>query len=137
MPYDRKRRTSYHFATVDHGAGSNETRVIAVPLDAGSVGKRGRVAGLTVHNVTEDYVGTSTAAGTQVGTGAADGTYYDSGLVLAPASPAIGGSEYHLDSGSAIDIPAGRTAVTVTFVVSTGGSEAGKADVTLDIDWDN
>lgn len=135
--YDNPDRTSYHFNQVDFGA-SNVTRVLAVPLDGKNsanpgVGKRGRVVGATVHNVTEDFAGSSSDAGVRVGDGSDDDVYFDSGLVL-DETVDIGESVYLLDDGSQIDIEGGRSSITVTFVASVG-TPTGIADVTLDIDW--
>jgi len=134
MAYDARKRTSYHFAAIDFGAGL-VSRVIAVPLDGIStaspgVGRRGSVAGATVHNVTEDFAGTD--AGIQVGDGTDVDVYFDSGTVL-DATVDTGESVYLLDDGSKIDIEAGRTNITVTFADAV---TTGIADVTLDIDWD-
>jgi hypothetical protein len=151
--YDNADRTSYHFAQVDFGAGADITRVIAVPLDGKNaripgVGKRGRVVGATIHNVTEDFAGSTSDARVLVGTGAGDTTYFASLATTALGSVTdetldIGESVYLLDegplTGSAdgfrqVDIEAGRTSITVTFVVEVG-TPTGIADVTLDIDW--
>lgn len=131
--YDNPRNSSIHFAAVDFGAGSNEARVIAVPLDENGIGMRGRVKGALIHNVTEDFAGSSSDAGVRVGDGSDDDKYYDSGLVL-DETVDIGESVYLVDDGAAVDIEAGRTNITVTFVVAAG-TPTGIADVELFIDW--
>lgn len=152
--YDSPKRTSYHFSQVDFGAGANITRVLAVPLDGKNaripgVGMRGRVVGALVHNVTEDFAGSTSDGRILVGTGAADGTYFSTFLTTALGNVLdetldIGESVYLLDQGPAagtdpdgfrqVDIPGARTNITVTFVVLVG-TPTGIADVTLDIDW--
>lgn len=136
--YDNPDRTSYHFAGIDFGAGADITRVIAVPLSGKStvapgVGKRGRVKGATIHNITENFVGSTLDGGVQVGDGSDADKYFDSGRVL-DENVDTGESVYLLDDGAQVDIEGGRTTITVTFQVTTG-SPTGIADVTLDIDW--
>jgi len=140
--YDNPNVLSYHFAVIDFGAG--DERLIAVPLDgpdsaSPGVGKRGRVLGCLIHNVAEAFEGTTSGGGVQVGDGSDADVYYDSGLVLDDDTAGnldidVGSSAYLLDDGAQIDIPGGRTDITVTFNVAVG-SPTGQADVELFIAW--
>jgi len=137
--YDNSKLRSYVFPVRDFGAGSDTTEVIAPPLtgrDTGNsgTGARGRVRGYTIMAITEDFVGTSTSAGVSVGDGSTAGLYYDDGLPL-DSTVDIGESLYVLDNGSAVDIPGGETAITVTFTQGVGGSITGIATIVLDIEW--
>lgn len=140
MSYDNRQVVSYHFAGIDFGAGANITRVLAVPTDGPNsttpgVGCRGRVVGGTIHNITEDFAGSTSDAGVQVGDGSDADKYFDSGLIL-DESVDIGESVNLKDDGAQVDIEAGRTSITVTFVVAVG-TPTGIADVTLNIAWEN
>lgn len=139
MAYDNGNISTYHFDDHDFGTGANITQVIAVPLDGISTvtpgqGRSGRVVGATVYNVTENFAGSSSDAGIQVGDGTDADIYFDSGLVLNEDVDATE-SVYLLDDGAKVRIPAGKTSVTVTFVASAG-SPTGIAHVALDILWD-
>ena len=132
--YDKPDVYTYTFPAHDFGTGSNITQVIAVPLDASSVGKRGRVQGVTIKRVTEDFVGTTTGGGVQVGDGSDADKYYDSGTVLG-ATVDVAESVFLVDDGAQVDIEGGRTSITVTCVATVGGSITGIADVDIHIGW--
>ena len=144
MAYDgasSRRTISLHFPSFDFGTGSDITRVIQLPTvpnkDSGSTQKfnGARVVGAIVSNITEDFAGSTTDSGIQVGDGSDADLYYDSGLVLDETAD-IGESVFLPDDGAQIDIPSGAStagSVTVTFVAATG-SPTGIADVTLLVD---
>jgi hypothetical protein len=132
MSYDLPRHETLHFAQVDFGGASSVTRVIAVPLDVNGIGMRGKVLGARVHNITENFAGT-TDAGVQVGDGSDADKYFDSGLVL-DENVDTGESVYLLDDGAQVDIEGGRATVTVTFVAATG-TPTGIADVDINVAW--
>jgi hypothetical protein len=139
--YDNGRVTGYLFQAVDFGGGSDLTEVIMPPKDgpdtttAGS-GRRGRVVGVSLFNISETFVGTTSGAAIQVGDGSDADLYFDTGnTTLAGSSPAINTGLWMPDDGSKVDIPAGETAVTITFVATVGGSVTGIADVLVEIEW--
>ena len=147
MSYDNGYITTYHFgasdslAGIDFGAGSDTVRVLTPPTDGpdsttpGS-GKRGRVVGVTIGNVTETFVGTTTGGRVLVGSSGDTDLYYATvAATLSGSAPAVAGSVFLPDDGSQIDIPAGETAFTVTLQACVGGSITGIADVTLEILW--
>ena len=136
--YDNPKLRSYHFAAHDFGTGSNITQVIAVPktgrdLDNPGTGARGRVRGVLISAITEDFAGSTTDAGVQVGDGSDADLYFDSGLVLDETAD-IAESVYLLDDGAAVDIPGGRSTVTITTVAATG-TPTGIANVDVEIEW--
>jgi len=131
--YDNPDLFSYTFLAIDFGNGL-VSRLLAVPTDGPDsstpgVGKRGRVLGALIHNITEDFSGTD--AGVQVGDGSDVDLYYDSGTVL-DATVDIGETLWLLDDGAQIDIPGGETGITVTFADAV---TTGIADVALFIAW--
>jgi len=143
MSYDgySRRTLSLHFPSFDFGTGSDITRVIQLPTiperDSGATQKfsGGRVVGAMITNVTEDFAGSTTDSGIQVGDGTDADAYYDSGLVL-DETVDIGESVFLPDDGAQSDIPSGAStvgSVTVTFVAGTG-TPTGIADVTLLVD---
>jgi len=136
--YDSPQFESYHFPAIDFGAAANTTRGIAVPLGdryAHLPGGRmpGRVLKIIVHNVTENFAGTSGDGGVRVGDGSDDDKYYDTGLVLDETLD-TGEAVTLADDGSKVDIEPGRTDLTVTFVACTG-TPTGIADVTIEVEW--
>ena len=135
--YDKGFVISYPFVATDFGA-SDATEVIAVPTNgpnstSAGTGLRGRIMGVTIMEITEDFAGSTTDAGVQVGDGSDADVYYDSGLVLDETAD-IGESVFLKDDGAQIDIEAGRTSVTVTFVASVG-SPTGIATAMVHILW--
>ena len=137
MSYDKPIALTYSFPATDFGA-SDATEVIAVPTNGPSsavpgVGLRGRIMGVTIREVTENFAGSSTDAGVQVGDGSDADLYYDSGLVL-DENVDIGESVFLKDDGSQVDIPAGESNITVTFVAATG-SPTGIATVDVHVLW--
>lgn len=142
--YDQPRiRETVHFEQIDFGAGSNTTRVLAVPVrpeQAPAAGgivtsgqPAGRVVGARIHNVTEDFAGATSDAGVQVGDGTDADKYFDSGLVL-DETVDTGESVFLADDGSAVDIESERDTITVTFVAAVG-TPTGIADVDLILEW--
>lgn len=137
MSYENGDLMTYTFPATDFGA-SDVTKVIAVPPDGPNsaspgTGRRGRVVGATIREVTENFAGSTSDAGVRVGDGSDDDVYFDSGLVL-DENVDIGESVFLKDDGSQIDIPAGRSDVTVTMVASVG-TPTGIATVDLHVLW--
>lgn len=131
--YDNPDRLSYLFKAVDFGA-SDSTQTIQVPV-TGTQGRAGRVVGVIISDVTEDFAGSTSDAGVQVGDGSDADKYYDSGLVLDETVDVADNATLWLaDDGSQVDIELGRSTVTVTFVAAVG-TPTGIADVTVVIDW--
>jgi|GEM_PF-4337766 len=141
MSYDNGRVTSYLFQGVDFGDTGDASEVIMPPKDGPNTtnpgaGRRGRVVGVSLFNISETFVGTTSGAAIQVGDGSDADLYFDSGnTTLAGSSPAVNTGLWLPDDGSKVDIPGGETAVTVTFVDAVGGSITGIADVLLEIEW--
>lgn len=138
MSYDNGRVTTYVFAGHDFGTGTDIVDTIAVPLDGPSTvtpgqGRGGKVVGVTVYNVTEVFAGSTLDAGVQVGDGATDGLYYDTGLALDESVDLLE-SVWLADTGSKVDIPAGETTLTITFQSATG-TPTGIANVALEVQW--
>ena len=131
--YDQPDVFTYYFKDHDFGTGSNITSVIAVPLDSNGIGKAGRVIGVTIYDVTENFAGSTLDAGVQVGDGSDADKYYDSGLVLDETVDTTE-SVYLVDDGAQVAIEAGRTSVTVTFNSATG-TPTGIACVAVHIGW--
>jgi len=125
---------------MDFGNTGDLTEIIAVPLDGPNsttpgVGKRGRVVGVTICNVTETFVGTTSGGRVLVGSaGDTDAYYATVAATLSGSSPAVGASVFLPDDGSKVDIPAGETALTITCVDCVG-SPTGTADVVVEILW--
>ena len=136
--YDNSKLRQYRFPAVDFG-GSDVTHVIAAPL-AGRDNEfgtpptaRGRVRGYTVYESTEIFAGSTTGGGMTVGDGTTANLYFEDDLPL--NGLAVGGSQYVIDNGDAVDIPAEATGdITITFVASTG-TPTGIADVIVDVEW--
>ena len=136
MSYDKPHRISYFFADVDFGTGADHTQAIPVPTD-GSQGRSGMVTDIVISDVTEDFVGTTTSAGVQVGNGTDADKYYDTGLPLdSTVDIADNASLWLIDDGSKVAIELTRSTLTVTFVQGVGGSITGIASVTVFVDGD-
>ncbi len=140
MSYDNPNIRQYTFRGVDFGAGANIVHTIQVPEEnpaaSSSQGRSGRVMSVVISNVSEDFAGSTTDAGVQVGDGSDADKYFASGLVLNETVDITDNAVLELaDSGSAVAIELGRTTVTVTFVVSVG-TPTGTADATVVIAWD-
>lgn len=134
MAYDSPERITYPFTGIDFGAASNSTQTIQVPAN-GTQGRSGRVVGILLSDVAEDFVGSTSDAGVQVGDGSDADKYFDTGLVLdETVDVADNATLWLVDDGAQVDIELGRSTVTVTFVVAEG-SEAGQANVDVVIDW--
>lgn len=136
MSYDNPRkRMSYHFEDVDISSGADTTQTIAVPTD-GTQGRSGRVTDIVISDVTQDFVGSTSDAGVRVGDGSDDDKYYDTGTVLDETVDTADNATLWLkDDGSKVDIELARSTLTVTFVTSVG-SPAGIASVTVFVEWD-
>jgi len=141
--YDKPERLHHELGLIDFGAANDFTHLISVPKDKfGGTGKRGKVAYVMVHQVTENFVGSTNDAGVQVGDGTDPNKYFDSGFVLDEEVDVADLQCLILqnddsDGGAgedAEDIEGGRSTVTVTIKVSNG-SETGQAHVTVVIDW--
>lgn len=127
----------------DFGTGSDVTKVIAVPIrpeQAPAAGgivtegqQAGRVVGVRIREITEDFAGSTLDAGVQVGDGTDADKYFDSGRVL-DESVDSGDSVWLADDGSAEDIEAGRDSVTVTLQSATG-TPTGTATVDILFEW--
>jgi len=140
VSYDNPNIRQYTFRGVDFGAGANIVHTIQVPVEnpaaESSQGRSGRVLSVVINNVSEDFAGSTTDAGVQVGDGTTAGKYFSSGLVLDETVDITDNATLELeDSGSAVPIEVGRSTVTVTFLVSTG-TPTGTADATVVIAWD-
>lgn len=130
--YDNAMVLPYLFRTIDFGTGTNITRLVPVPTLRGR-GLPGKVLACEISAVTEDFAGSSSDAAVRVGDGSDDDKYFDTGLVLDETVDV--GEVLHLeDDGAAVDIEAGRSSLTVTFVANLG-TPTGQSDVTLIIAW--
>ena len=133
MAYDSPDRLQYLFKAIDFGA-STSTQTIQVPV-SGAQGRAGRVVGVILSDVSEDFAGSTTDAGVQVGDGTDADKYFDSGLVLDETVDINDNATLYLtDDGAQVDIELGRSTVTVTFVAAAG-TPTGIADVSVVIDW--
>lgn len=136
MSYDNPDVRQYDFEDIDFGTGSDIVHTIQVPVDGASVGRSGRVAAVIVSNVTEDFAGSTSDAGIQVGDGTDADKYYDTGLVLDETVDVADLAVLDLpDDGAKVDIEYNRSTVSVTFV-SAVGTPTGIADVSVVIEWD-
>jgi hypothetical protein len=143
--YDKPERIHHELGLIDFGAGADIVKVIQVPAARfGGTGLRGRVRGVLISQVSEDFVGSTLDAGVAVGDGSDDNKYFDSGRVLdetvditdlttlfVPNDDSEGGV-----GEDVVDIEAGRSTVSVTCRVTTG-SPTGQAHATVIIDWFN
>jgi hypothetical protein len=131
MSYDNPyRKDSYRFPSIDFGTGSDIAKTIEVPG-----GRRGRVTNVRIEDVTEDFAGSTSDAGVQVGDGTDADKYYDTGLVLDETVDVADLAYLDLDDdGSKVDIEADRSTITVTFV-SAVGTPTGIASVVVDVEW--
>lgn len=133
MAYDNPDRLSYLFKAVDFGA-TAVPQTIQVP-QRGTQGRAGRVVGVILSDVSEDFAGSTSDAGVQVGDGSDADKYFNSGTPLDEAVDVADNATLFLtDNGSAVDIELGRSTVTMT-PVSSVGTPTGIADVTVVIDW--
>jgi hypothetical protein len=128
---------------VDFGAASDFTHLIAVPKDKfGGTGKRGKVAYVMIHQVTEDFVGSTNDSSVEIGDGTDANKYFNSAVVLDETVDVADLTCLLLQNDDSdgglgedvVDIEGGRSTVTVTYRV-TNGSETGQAHVTVVIDW--
>lgn len=124
-------RMGYTFEDHDFGTGTNITQVIAIPT-----GMFGRVAGVLVYDITEDFVGGDSDSGVTVGDGTTAALYYDSALLVLDETVDALDSVWLPDTVSTTkEIPSDETALTITFVAATGAGITGIANVCLYIDW--
>jgi len=131
MSYDNAWRQTYSMGLIDFGTGSNIAKTIEVPG-----GRSGRVVDIILGTVAEDFAGSTTDAGVQVGDGSDADKYYDTGLVLDETTDVADLAILHLaDDGAKVDIELGRSTVTVTFVANAG-TPTGQAEIFVVIDWD-
>ena len=141
--YDKPERIHHELGLIDFGAGADVVHSIQVPKDKfGGTGKRGRVRGVLISQIAEDFVGSTSDAGVQIGDGTDPDKYFNSGLVLDETYDVADLTCWILENddseggvgANVVDIEAGRSFVTVTNKVSVG-SPAGQAHVTVIIDW--
>ena len=134
MSYDNPERVSYYIAANDFGGGADTTQVVAGPA-----GKRGRVAGVHVFDVTETFVGTTTGGQVLVGLSGDTNAYFESDHTeMQGSAPAVGAALYlanTLDAESKDIIIPADTAVHITCVATVGGTVTGIASVQVDVDW--
>lgn len=131
--YDNPLILPYFFPLIDYGAGANITRLIAVPVLQNGRKPGGQVIGALISNVTEDFAGSSSDARIEVGISGDTDAYFESQALDETVD--IGETLWLRNvEATAVDIPAGRTDFTVTFVVATG-TPTGIADTTLYIAW--
>lgn len=136
MSYDNPTIRQYHFDDIDFGTGTDIVHTIQVPQDGGSQGRSGRVVDVIISDVSENFAGSTSDAGVQVGDGSDADKYYDTGLVLDETVDVADLATLSLaDDGSKVDIEYNRSTITVTFV-SAVGSPTGIADVTVVVEWD-
>jgi len=133
MAYDNPLRNEYRAVQLDLGAGA-VTFTIPVPSD-GSQGRSGRVTNVRLEQVTEAFPALTTLASTiRVGDGTDADLYYDTGNIVSLAQDEDVTS--FADDGAKVDIELGRSTITVTGSVNTGGTPAGIADVVVEVEWD-
>lgn len=131
--YDNPLILPYFFPQVDYGAGANITRLIAVPVLKNGRKPAGKVIGALISNITEDFAGSSGDGRIEVGITGDTDKYFESQAFDETVD--IGETLWCKNvEATAVDIEAGRTDFTVTFVVSTG-TPTGIADTTLYIAW--
>lgn len=134
MAYDNPDRREYRFPSIDFGTGSNIAKTIEVPQQDG-VGRPGRVALVRLEDVTEDFAGSTSDAGVQVGDGSDADKYYDTGLVLDETVDVSDLAYLDLDDdGAKVDIEYNRSTITVTFVAALG-TPTGIASVVVVVEW--
>jgi hypothetical protein len=141
--YDNPERIHHELGLIDFGAGADVVKVVQVPKNKfGGTGKRGRVRGVVISQVSEDFVGSTLDAGVAVGDGSDDNKYFDSGRVLDETVDIADLTTLLLENDDsdggvgedAVDIEAGRSTISVTCRVTTG-SPTGQAHATLIVDW--
>lgn len=142
--YDKPERIHHELGLIDFGAGADVVKLIRTPKNkAGGVGKRGRVRGVLISQVSEDFAGSTLDAGVEIGDGTDPNKYFDSGrLGLDESADVADGETILLENDDAeggageavVDIEGGRSTVTVTNKVATG-TPTGQAHVTVIIDW--
>jgi len=134
--YDNPLVRQYDFGVIDFGTGSNIVHTIEVPADGGAQGRSGRVVDVILSQVTENFAGSTSDAGVQVGDGSDADKYYDTGLVLDETVDVADLAVLHLaDDGAKVDIEYNRSTISVTFVASVG-TPTGQAAVSVVVEWD-
>jgi hypothetical protein len=133
MSYDNPRVQTYDLGLIDFGA-SDVAITIPVPT-AGSQGRAGRVKSVIISQVAEDFAGSTSDAGVQVGDGSDADKYFDTGLVLDETVDVADNAILELaDDGSQVDIELGRSTLTVTCVAAVG-TPTGQANVEVVVEW--
>lgn len=132
--YDKPLIVTYPFSAIAWKT-TNVTRLLATPMMP--VNRRrpaGKVLGATVHNITEDFAGTTVDARLEVGISGDTDKYFKSAALDETVD--IGESLFLVNdtANAAVDIEPGRTDITVTFIASTG-TPTGVADCALTIMW--
>lgn len=128
--YDQPFRISYPIGMHDFGTAGQTTGI------RGPKGMRGRVSHVGVM-VTEAFVGSSTDAAVQVGTGADPDKFVNLVIPAATADNAYFSNEDDTDAILHTDdnLMEPDTLYLVTLVAPTGGTPAGMGYVTLVVDW--
>lgn len=134
MSYDNTTRQTYDLGAIDFGTGSNIAVTIPVPV-TGTQGRAGKVVDVIISAVTEDFAGSTSDAGVQVGDGSDADKYYDTGLVLDETVDVADLAVLSLaDDGSKVDVELGRSTLTVTLVAAVG-TPTGIANVGVVVEW--
>ena len=134
MSYDNPTRQTYDLGVIDFGDSSDTVITIPVPA-TGTQGRAGRVVDVLISEVAEDFAGSTSDAGVQVGDGTDDDKYYDTGLILDETVDVADDAVLSLaDDGSKADIELGRSTLTVTCVASVG-TPTGQAAVHVVVEW--
>lgn len=136
MSYDNPDRRVVDFGLIDFGTGTDIVHTFQVPADGAGTGRSGRVVAVLVGKVTEDFAGSTSLAGIQVGDGTDADKYYDTGLVLDATVDVANLAALDLaDDGAKVDIEYNRSTVSVTFI-SAVGTPTGQAEIQVVVDWD-
>lgn len=136
MSYDNPDRRVYDLGLIDFGTGTDIVNTITVPADGAGTGRSGRVVAVVIGKVTEDFAGSTSLSGIQVGDGTDPDKYFDTGLVLDATVDATDLAVLDLaDDGAKVDIEYNRSTVSVTLI-SAVGTPTGQAEVAVTIDWD-
>lgn len=134
MSYDNPRRQTYDLGAIDFGDVSDTVITIPVPTE-GSQGRSGRVIDVIISAVTEDFAGSTSDGGVQVGDGSDADKYYDTGLVLDETVDVADDAVLSLaDDGAQVDVELGRSTLTVTNVACVG-TPTGIANVSVVVAW--
>lgn len=131
ITYDNPLTLSYHFNQINFAA--TVTRLLPVPILKNGRKPGGKIIGASLMNITTDFAGSTSDAQIQVGiTGDLDKYYKSQAL---DETVDIGEVLFLRNvEPTAVDIEAGRTDITVTFVGAVG-TPTGVSDVVLHVAW--